>query len=366
MNRRTFVVLASIAVVLGLLAVLGQNRTGTGTIAGDTAGQPLLPGFQADAQDIGSVSITGAGGERLVTLERSDTGWTVAEQDDYPAKSADVNSLLIAIAEAAIVEEKTANPGFHARLGVEAIETADAAGVQLVLTSTGGSNFATVILGDAYTATQRYARLVDSDQSVLIDRNPDIARDPADWVEPAIIDIAGERVQRVEIVHADGERVVLRKSLRSDTDFLVDDIPEGRELQYTSIGNVTGSALQGLELDEVAAAAATELPNEVATVIYSTFDGLIITITIATDDGEDPWLRFGAHFDAEQALAFATEPVDPVTADNSIEAADDPIAEAEAVNAALAAWRYRIPSFKYSQLTRRMEDLLLTVTAASE
>jgi hypothetical protein len=364
MNPRTFGILAGIAVALGLLAMIGQNRNDDANIAGASAGDLLLPGLAADLESLVEITITGAGGARLVSLERSGTGWTVTEQGGYPAEVAAVTSLLIALAEARIVEEKTANPDFHARLGVEAVSAPDASGLEVVLVGDGGRH--ALVLGDAYTGGQRYARVKDRDLSVLIDRNPDIAEEPSGWVSPDIVDIASERVQRVEITHADGERLVLRKELRDDMDFIVDDIPEGRELQYTSIGNVSGTVLQNLELEEVAAAA--EDPGEaVATVTFSTFDGLVVTVTMAAAGDEDPWLSFSAGFDAEQALAFASEPADDVTggSDEPV-TTSDAIAEAEALNERLTAWRYRIPAYQYSQLTRRIEDLLLAPPAIDE
>jgi hypothetical protein len=162
MNRRTFGILAVVAAILGLLAIFGHNRTGDGNIAGASAGELLLPELAADLDSVVSIAITGAGAERLVSLERNGagdgSGWVVAEQDGYPADPATVTSLLIALAEARIVEEKTANPDFHPRLGVEAIASPDATGLELALVAGDGSRHA-VVLGDAYTGGQRYARL---------------------------------------------------------------------------------------------------------------------------------------------------------------------------------------------------------------
>jgi len=354
MNRKTFFTLAAVAVVLGLLSIFGQQRNGSDSIAGASAGDLLLPALAAQAGAISRITITGAGDEQLVGLTKRNDGWTVDEQDSYPAAGAAVTSLLIALTEARIVEEKTANPAFYSRLGVEPIEEPDAAGIELALITDAGDSTA-IILGDTYTGNQRYARSADSAISVLIDRNPDIERDPADWVNKDIIDIAGSRVQRVTIMHADGEVLELFKEFWDDTDFSVANLPEGRELQYTSIPNVTGSVLQGLELDQVASASA-DGGDPVATIEFRTFDGLAVTVSV-TEEAGDPWLSFNASFDTEQALAFATTPDD--ADDTATEPGSDSIAEAEAINARLTGWRYRIPSYKYSQLTRRMDDLLL-------
>lgn len=387
MNRKTFVILAVIAVLLAGLAVLSQRGGDTDSIAGASAGELLVPGLADEVDAITAIEISGAGAARLARIERAGEDWVVAEQGGYAAATDKVNGLLIALAEARILEEKTADPAFHSRLGVEAVESATATGLQVALTGSDGASYA-VVLGDAYGDGQRYARLAASAQSVLIDRNPDVARDPADWVRPEIIAIPSSRVQRVEVEHADGESLVIHKEAAGLSDFTVDDVPEGRELQYSGIANVTGSVLQALELDAVSRA--PEAPGEVvATTEFRTFDGLVVTVTATAAEEADgqPWLSFAARFDADQALAFATGTVDDVTsaeaqddesaaeadgpddsADTADEASaevdaaagspDDPTAEAAALNERLAGWRFRIPSYQYSQMTRRMDDLL--------
>jgi hypothetical protein len=390
MNRKAFVILAVIALVLAGLAMWSQQGGDTTSIAGDSAGELLVPGLADQVDAIAAIEISGAGGTRLARIERAGEDWVVAEQDGYPAARAKVTGLLIALAEARIVEEKTADPNFHSRLGVEAVDSATATGLEVALTGSDGTSFE-IVLGDAYGDGERYARLAASAQSVLIDRNPDVARDPADWVRPEIIAIPSSRVQRVEVNHADGESLVIHKDARELSDFTVDSVPEGRELQYSGIANVTGSVLQSLELDAVSRA--PEAPGEVlATTEFRTFDGLVVTVTATAAEEADgqPWLAFDARFDAGQALEFATDTVEDVGAADApaadqgdaaeavdaanaaaasadaanaadaapVEPGADAIAEADALNARLAGWRFRIPSYQYSQLTRRMEDLL--------
>jgi hypothetical protein len=327
-----------------------------------------------DLDDVSQVLITGAGGQQIVSLTRAADAWIVSEADGYVAERSTVNALLIALAEARIVEEKTANPELHSRLGVEDIDDADATGVEVAVVTDDGARY-DAVFGYEYNGGQVYARLADSDRSVLIDRNPEIARDPADWVVSEIIDIASDRVQRVEITQADGERLVIRKNTRSAGNFSVDDIPDGRQLQYAGVANVTASVLTSLELDAVRRAAADQAGPVVSSEFWM-FDGLVITVT-TTGEGEDAWLSFAARFDVEQALAYATDPDAGADADadadepgdagsvvrpsetdaseaNEFSARD----EAEQIDSRLADWNYRIASYKLSQLTRRVEDLL--------
>lgn len=366
MNRKAFGILILAASIFIVLAIVGQNRVGTGPIAGDSAGTQFLTDLSDKLNEVSRVSITGAGGQQLVGLERVDDRWTVSEAGGYPAERTKVNALLIALAEARIVEEKTSNQTLHSRLGVEDVENAEAIGLEVSLIADNGDTFE-VVLGDSYTSGQVYARLADSDQSVLIDRNPDVARDPGDWVVADIISVASDRVQRVEIAQADGERLVIRKEARDAENFSVDEIPAGRELQYAGVANVTGNLLENLRLDDVRPAS-DELSGPLVISEFWMYDGLVVTVT-TTGVGNDAWLMFNARFDADQALSFADTALTDglVAAESSAEpddtggartTAESARTEAENINGRLADWQYRIPPYQLSQLTRRIEDLL--------
>lgn len=367
MNRKNLIILTLIAGVCIVLAVAGRLGDGSGPIAGESAGLPFLQGLAEDLDRVDEILIDGPGSERLVSLDRTEDGWVVAELENYPAARTQINSLLIALGEARIVEEKTADPEFYSRLGVEAISSPEAAGIE-VSVSSGDTSRWTAIIGDRDSGAQRYARFSSADRSVLIDRDPDIPTDPADWVLERILDISASRIQRVEIAHQDGESLILKRDARTDVDFAVDQIPDERELQYAGIANVTGSLLAGLDLEEVERRATDEPDEPIAVVEFWAFDGLIVRATAETGDGDNAWLSFDARFDASQAASFAAGP-DEVSDSSGAEAIDLAAAEtaessagADDINARLAGWRYRIPSYKYSQLTRRMEDLLQPVT----
>lgn len=363
MNRTKFAILVGVAVVLGLAALVGANRDSTDSIAGDSAGSLLLPGLTEDLDSIVEITVTGAASERLVTVTGDDGGWTVAELDGYAADRSAINALLIEISETRIVEEKTADPAFYSRLGVEDISADDANGLELAVEAADGDRYA-IVFGDAYAGNQRYARIAGQPLSVLVNSNPDIATDASDWVNTEIIALANDRMQRVEIQHADGERLVIRKEARGDTNFLVDEIPDGRELQYAGVANVTGNLLQNLRLDDVRRGMPRDTePDSVS--LFLTFDGLIIEVSSYVEEDGASWLSFVADFNPEQALAFATETVSEIGGDAAstenepdVEAETDSIAEAEQINERIGEWEYRIPAYQLTQMTRRMEDLL--------
>jgi len=370
LSARTLGVLVAVLVTFVALAFLGQRlERGSGDVGG-SVGETFLPGLEADLNSIDRFAIIGPGSAPIATLERGADGWTVAEQDGYRADVAKIREALVALAEARILEEKTSNPAFYDRLGVTAIDDPEAHGLELHFFG-GSRDYPAVLLGDASGTKDRFARRADEAQSYLIDRNPELATSAAQWTNPEILSVASDRVQRVEITHADGDRVVIAKSNRDQTGFTVENVPEGRELQYATIANTTGSALRELRLEAVARLGDTPPPPDV-TSEFRTFDGLVVTAE-GRLYGEEPWLSFTARFDAEQALDFADETVDEnVAADADEEGADaegaaetdgddSVIAEAAAIEARVSGWRYRIAEYQYDQMTRRMADLLRAV-----
>jgi cell division septation protein DedD len=360
MSTRTVIVLAVALVALVLLAIFGQ-RTGTPSSG---SGDLLVPGLTDTLGEIERVTIVKANGETVATLERRPDEWIVADKHGYVASATKLRQALTGLAEARILEQKTANAELYSRLGVEDVAGAEATGLSVTLTAP-GRELPTIILGNAEGAKYRYARRAGEAQSVLIDRNPDFPRSAAQWVDTVIVDVRGDRVRQATITHADGEVVSISKTGPELTNFEVAAIPTGRELSYPGVANTIGNALRELNLEDVEPAGLNP-PVDPTIVEYRTFDGLVVRIT-GVKRNDESWVSFEASVDAEQAAqAAAPPPAEPAApaADGAAPAAapaaatPDPAAEAESINAKVGGWRYKIAGFQYDQMTRRMADLL--------
>ncbi len=111
--------------------------------------------------------------------------------------------------------------------------------------------------------------------------------------------------------------------------------------------------MRDLRLEDVAAADLDAIEPTVTTEFH-TYDGLVVTATGTTIDDEN-WLVFSAR------VAADFEPGDsPDATDADPDSGDsvDPTAEAAAINDRVGGWRYRIASYQFDQITRRLEDLL--------
>lgn len=354
MTSRALTILALLAAGLILIAVLAQ-RSGAPTAQ---RAEPLLQGLAERLNDLERVTLSKAGNETVVTLERGESGWAVVERDSYPADTPKLRRALLALAEARLVERKTATESLYERIGVEDIGDAGAAGLALELS--GGGSYPTLILGDGEGAGQRYVRRASEAQSYLIDRNPDLPRNTAQWLDPTILDVRGERVQQVTITHPDGEVLRVFKDSREQLNFSVADVPEGRELQYPGVANVIGNALRELNLEDVERVSAPPEHGTTKTELR-TFDGLVVTLEGFRRD-EAAWATFRASFDPEQAGRFtaASAGADDAASEQASDQRISVEQEAFAINARTGGWRYRIASYQFDQMTRRLDDLLLS------
>jgi len=362
-SKKTLQVL--IAVVVGLvLALLVLDSTDRNDV--DLEAGPLLPGFKSRANEVDQVRISRPAGEESVTIRREGDAWVVSARDDYPADVGKLRQLIIALADASIVEEKTSNPEQYEKLGVD--DPAEGGDGPKVFA--GGEGFSyEVILGDSAQRDFRYARIPDQPTSYLIDQNPDVPASVGDWLHPDIIDIGSERVRKVSISHANGDDIVIEKSDKELTDFTVLDVPEDRELSYATVGNGIAGALSQLKLEDVRARRDASAD---ATIVFETWDGLEITAAVTSDEGAS-WVAFAvgtvppapaggpAGDDTSEVEEPPVEPTPDDAAAASNRAAVD--REANELNERLSAWHFQLPDFKKNLLVRRWDDILKAADA---
>lgn len=364
-------ILAIIVIVLfGVLYALNTaDRSPPGA-----EGELLVPELKERLNDLESVTITDADGQ--LTVVHEDDAWRVREKSGYPADTATLRQVLLAVAEARKVEQKTANPSLYDHLGVQHPAEEGGDGV-LIEASTPEFGFS-LILGDSAQGDYRYARIPAEEQSWLIDRNPDLPGEVTGWLRSDIVDIGSAEVRSVEIRHADGETIHLSKDDPQAGTFTVAEIPEGRELSYPTVVNGIAGALGNLTLEDVARVGDEGLTPS-AHVTCLTFDGLQVNVTIGEID-DASWITVDA---AAQAAEGPTAPTagqpaqaadEPETTGGDVEASPEPEAGAEAteaetdapsaaeqaaaINSRTGGWRYRIAGYKADQLTRRWEDIL--------
>ena len=197
--RSVFLLLAAVAIGLTTYFYTTNNSFKSALTSSD-----LIPGLQDNLNSITKFTVTEAGNSLLSSVSKTADGWIVDNRDGYRANVAVVRHVFKKLAEAKLTEAKTSNPDNYTKLGVENVDNENAQGVLLSVDGLGDA--VNIIFGnDGSSGTNtQYVRHQNEEQSWLINKKINIARDPTDWLEKDILDIPPERIKSISIQHADG------------------------------------------------------------------------------------------------------------------------------------------------------------------
>lgn len=373
MSRKHLPVLAiALVVVLGILFLLLPGQTGRETLDGSSA---LLEGLDGEVNDVNRVTVVGAGEAVVATLVRGDGAWRIEEFAGYPADMAVVREVLGGLARASVIEAKTDNPDYYARLGVEDVGDAAAGGLRLDI-EVGEERTWSVIVGDeAPNRGGHYLREAGEAGSVLADFEADVPADAAGWADTTVVDLLAAEVAEVQLRHPDGETVTARKVSADETDFTLLELPDGREIKSAWSVNSLGSALSTLDFESVQPVDAVDWSAAIAFRALR-FDGLEVRGELLRDETLGDWLRLEAVAPeaveaSEQVPLGETDDIasgEDAAARDPAEAAAEALENAAPVNPAIDAaanlnarvggWAYQVPGYKADALAKRLEELL--------
>lgn len=345
----TFIAAAALLAVLGVVLLSGR-----GAAPRDGDQQAFLPEEIAGRiNDVDRVEIVAGGNRVVATLTRTDGAWRIGQMHGYHADWPRLQKLLAGLAQARIVEIKTDNPDYYARLGVEDVAGEEAGGV-LVKLSIGAATTGVIIGNEPQGRTGQYARIAGQPVSVQLDREIDVPTGEMAWVDDSIIDIDSAEVAEIEIIHPGAERVLATRVSADQADFDLADMPEGRELTSSWAVNSLGSVLSLLDLEAVYPATDRDWSAAVRLRVL-TFSGLEIIAETLQQDGEY-LLRLEA---GQPAAAVAGEaPEGEEAGDIEQQAAEDVAQAVNAINQRVNGWVYAIARYKYDAMVKTPEDLL--------
>lgn len=369
MSSKKLSILFAVGIVAILLGVWLAGRQPSSPAA--TSGA-LYPNLQSTLQNASSVRIYTAGDTLAVELTRDGDAWSVAQRDGYRADATKVRKLLLALADAQIKEEKTANPDNYPSLNVQDVSDANASGVRIEVA--GVEPPVNLIVGKRGPGTDsRYVRRAGEAQSWLVATSLGDERAPGDWLDEEIFDITADRIQSATLTVGGAKPYTAAKRAQTDENFAVENLPKGKELYSESAANTLATALASLNLSDVRPAREFEgKPDDRAT--YRTFDGLVLEIDGWHRD-DKRYIAARSQFDAAAAERFKLVKTDQAQttaeedqkdeksatdAQASSAASDKVNAEQQAAELAnkLKDWVYEIPQYKYDAIFKPLKDLL--------
>jgi Domain of unknown function (DUF4340) len=359
----TLIVAALIAIGAGLWLATRQAST-----VADQERAALCPELKQQLDAVKSVRIYKAGDVRSVELVRQDRGWGVSERAGYPADEPKLRKLLRSLADAKVFEEKTSNPAGYKSLGVEDISESAATGVRLELT--GQQAPVNLLVGKSGVGGEsQYVRRAGEAQSWLVDHTIDTSASPDAWLRKDVLDVSADRVQAASVSIKGQKTYTAAKNSRADAGFSVTNLPKGKKLSSPSAANGFSTALSGLTLADVRPASAFDGQAPDAQATFTTFDGLVVQLDgwsrndkrfVAVKTSHDAQVadRFKVATTAtdDKASAGDTKPAPAAVESKTPNAAE----EAKVANDRLAGWVYELPSYKYEQVFKPLEQLLPT------
>jgi len=377
MNAKTLIGAAVAAAILILVGLLAYRGSAPETQV-EEKGTELFPGLIEKLNDVRTLELQTT--EGLYTFDKGDPSWTLRDRGGYPVQMEKVRPTLIAVAELEKQERMTSEPDSYPRLGVQAVSSdleAEFQPKQLTLKDASGAVLASLIVGKKREGSSDgfYCRRAADPESWLVKGDLPVLPEKADeWLDKKILEIQRNDVCAARVTHPDGEVLTIAKK-DDDTDYTLLELPEGRELKYSSAANVLAGSMQYLNFEDVLQAGEFTAPDESLSIANLwTKDGMRVTAEVWQKD-EKAYAAFSAAYDPDGAPKLdgygpeppPEEPVEGVEGDESEPEAEAPYtprpaaeveAEVKALNDRLTPWVFQVPEYCKNNFAKHLEDLL--------
>lgn len=342
MNPKTFIGFTAVtAIVVVAAGISVASRYNAIDVAKDNA--RLFPVFAGKVGEATEVSVQDASG--TLTVKKEGDKWLLASRQNFEASTEAISDILVGLSELRLREPKTKKADRYSRLQVEEVTAKKAKSKLLTVKGKDGKKLAEILVGKVNneitgaTNVGYYVRKPGEEQSWLVAGRLDVPDAVNKWVKPALFDVAGKRVAKVSVIHPDGQTMMVSRADAKSTKFNLDNLPQGRTIEYQSDVDNMGDGLDKLELEDVKATSEISFPTEkVISTEISTYDGLFVDAELAEMKDGNFWARFKAR--------------------TSDDAKDEVKREASAINAKTKKWVYQIPAHKYRYMSRKLSDVL--------
>ena len=349
MIRRRTVFLLGAATLAATAAAVVAVIDRTAETRSEVEAERLFPDLQERAAEVQQVRIARAEGAETgtVTLLRTENGWILEERDRYPARTDLVRKLLFDLGQLELIERKTADPTRLDRLDLADLAQKGSQASRIAVTTAAGDTLADLFIGkkrESLTGGKPmvYVRRGGENQSYLAEGELDLRGGPVEWLVQEVVNIPKETIVAAELTSASGG--ILRLE-RDGKDFRIAGLPEGRKIGSQYSVNNAATLIERLLFDDVRSAAGLDFDGGPGGAVYSTGDGLTVSLDLADApdgdtvgaDGASPWIR------VEVAIAE--------------DAGEEARRRGEAAQAQTEGWAYRLSSYNLERLQATMESL---------
>lgn len=352
LNSFTVLLVATILMVLLMLMTIYRSVDDSESFT------LLFPGLYEELSDVDTLEFTSEQGE--FTLKRDGEDWLVTDHYNYPADYDLVKRMLVDLTDAKILEDKTDDPEQHHVLGLQDSDKEGSESVEVVLKN-GDDTIAGLIRGDArnldgqQTGPQQfYARRSGENESWLVEGYLQFSPLMLNWIDGEIVNVARERIARVDITQPDGATATLVNLGEKDQFGTPESGPE-TTFKYEQLGYDIAGSLNQMRLEDVIPREDLERQGQVVEAEFLTYDGLKITTRTSFEDGEY-FTTLAAKYDD-----VATDDVPSAIAETDALKSEDAVRdEVSALNEQFEQWAYRLSGFVGTNLMREKADIVTT------
>ena len=319
----------------------------------------LFPQLAQKVNEVAKLQVVSPEGS--FTIAKGESGdWSMEEKSGYPVTYETVKQAVIGLANLRPLEAKTARPENHGKIKLVDPRDkgeGDQKGVLIQLIDGVGDKLAALIVGKTRSIQTEerdgwyYVRKPGEAQTWLAAARLDVWEKPTSWLDSETVRIERPRIRAAANRRPDGEMVKISRPSPEQTDFKVDNLPEGQEMIHDTVANSFGSALGYLSFEDVAKAEAIDF-SDATVATFRTFDGLVLTVEVVARDDRH-WAHFSAAFDPSEVRLDAVAQKDR----KKLKTEKEVRAEAERINKRFGPWAYDLPQYKAVDLTVPMSRL---------
>ena len=278
--------------------------------------QLVFPGLKERLSGLTSIKVQDPNGNGVSVVKVQD-GWVLEGKSRYKVSFSKLSRFLMDFSELKIVEEKTAIPSNHARLGVAG--NGPGAGTRLIL-SPGEQS---LLVGNDAPSLGSFVRYEDDAQVYLTNKRVDASSDWIDWVDPVVINIEPANIQEVTISTRSAQFLSANRTEESG-EFALQGVPSGRALKYATVADSLSRMLVNVRMQDVAPYNPVMFDDPSNTRFVLNSGETVRVGTVSVDD------KFWMHIDRKD----------------------------------LADWQFEISELNYKELNKGMEDMLAPIVEA--
>ena len=342
MHFRSFLIFSVVTAIVVIVASISITSRYSSLNSG-VSERPVFAGFSEKISNAGTITIKD--NDKSITVKRAEDKWVLADRSNYLASAEAVRTVLIGVAELRLKEPKTERVKLYSRLEVEDVTEPNAKSRLLTIKTASNDTLAELIIGKETTEISgasdvgRYIRKPGDARSWLAEGRLTIPDSVKQWVSPQFLNVENKRINTVIVLHPDGKEMKISRISKLDKKFRIDNLPDGKEIEYQSDIDNMADGIEELELEDVRQLGEVIFnKGRIIRTTYRMFDGLIVNVEMFEDKSNKFWGTFRA--------------------DTNTGANENIIKEASLINSNVSKWVYELPAYKFRYMSRKIEDVL--------